>query len=79
MSTISTPQSNINVDLQSALDVVCESCGSRVFKEVAVLKRVSPLMSPTGKEMLAPIQTFACAACNHLNIEFDPFAKKLAT
>ena len=78
MSTISTPHSNINVDLQAALDVVCESCGSRVFKEVAVLKRVSPLMSPTGKEMLAPVQTFACAACNHLNIEFDPFAKKLA-
>jgi DNA-directed RNA polymerase subunit RPC12/RpoP len=77
MSSISTPQSNINVDLHSALDVVCESCGSRLFKEVAVLKRVSALVSPTGKEMLAPIQTFACAACNHLNVEFDPFAKKL--
>ena len=77
MSTISTPQSNINVDLHNALDVVCESCGSRTFKEVAVLKRVSALLSPTGKEMLAPVQTFACAACNHLNLEFDPFVKKL--
>jgi len=31
-------------------------------------------MSPTGKELMVPVGTFACAECNHVNKEFDPFA-----
>jgi DNA-directed RNA polymerase subunit RPC12/RpoP len=62
-----------NVDLASALDVVCESCGSRQFREVAFIKKVSALLSPTGKEALIPVGTFACAHCSHVNAEFDPF------
>jgi hypothetical protein len=63
----------LNVDLRSATDVVCDSCGSRLFREVMLIKRVSALVSPNGKEMLAPVATFACAKCGHLNDAFDPF------
>jgi hypothetical protein len=63
---------NMNVDLSSSTTVVCESCGGRIFKDVAVLKRISALVSPTGKEAVVPIATFCCASCNHLNKEFDP-------
>jgi len=71
-----TPSQNaLNVDLQSAPDVVCDGCGSRYFREVTLIKRISALVSPTGKEILAPVQTFCCASCQHLNLEFDPFKK----
>lgn len=73
-----TPNSNsLNVDIQNALDVVCDACGGRLFREVTLIKRVSALLSPTGKEILAPVQTFCCASCSHLNTEFDPFKKSL--
>lgn len=61
-----------NIDLSNATDVLCESCGGRVFDAVALIKRVSPLLSPNGREILAPIQTFACHKCGHINAEFDP-------
>lgn len=67
-------QSRMNVDLSSALDVVCEECGCKTFREVAFVKRVSALVSPTGKEAIVPVGTFSCANCGHVNKEFDPFA-----
>jgi hypothetical protein len=77
MSLTPTQGARPNVDLSSALDVVCESCGSIQFKEVALIKRVSALVSPTGKEAVVPVGTFACAACSHINAEFDPFRVSL--
>lgn len=73
---VAPPQASQNVDLSNAVDIVCESCGSRQFREVAFIKRVSPLVSPSGKEMIVPVGTFSCAACNHVNAQFDPFAPK---
>lgn len=73
---VAPPQARQNVDLSSALDVVCESCGSKQFREVAFIKKVSALISPTGKEMIVPVATFACAGCGHVNAEFDPFANR---
>lgn len=63
---------NINVDLSTAQDVSCAKCGTVTFREVAFIKKVSALVSPTGKEALVPIGTFACSSCGHVNDEFDP-------
>jgi DNA-directed RNA polymerase subunit RPC12/RpoP len=71
-------QQRMNVDLSNAIDIVCEQCGSRLFREVAFMKKVSALVSPTGKDAMVPVGTFACAACNHVNAEFDPFRPQVA-
>ena len=63
---------NMNVDLSAATDVSCEKCGGITFREVAFIKKVSALLSPTGKEAMVPIGTFACSSCDHVNAEFDP-------
>ena len=65
-------QQQMNVDLSSASDVACEKCGHLFFREVALVKRLSSLVSPTGKEAIIPVGTFACASCGHVNSEFDP-------
>ena len=67
-------QPRMNVDLSNALDIVCEACGCKTFKEVAFIKKVSALVSPTGKEAVVPVGTFSCSSCGHVNREFDPFA-----
>jgi len=62
----------INVDISKADDITCENCGNYTFQEVALMKRLSPLISPTGKEAVVPIPTFACNACGHINKRFLP-------
>jgi uncharacterized Zn finger protein len=62
----------MNIDLSNAQDVTCESCGNYTFQEVVLMKRVSAIVSPTGKEAIVPIPTFACNACGFINKQFLP-------
>ena len=62
----------MNLDLENAQDVVCENCGNYTFQEVVLMKRVSAIVSPTGKEAIVPIPTFACNACGFINKQFLP-------
>ena len=47
-------------------NVVCSACGSKVFIPAVVLKKVSSLSSPTGKETIADIPLFVCAQCGEI-------------
>ena len=58
--------------LAQAESITCESCGNHTFVGVMMMKRISPIISPTGKEAIVPIQTFACNACGFVNKEFLP-------
>jgi len=40
------------------------------------MKKVPALVSPTGKEVMMPVETFSCLACGHINKEFVPDLKK---
>lgn len=72
-------QPPMNLDLSNAQDVVCENCGNYTFNEVALMKRISALVSPTGKEAIVPIPTFACNACGFINKQFLPVAMREQT
>tara|TARA_R100000808_G_C2129325_1_gene138850 strand:- start:411 stop:767 length:357 start_codon:yes stop_codon:yes gene_type:complete len=63
---------NIREQVDTAATIVCESCGAHVFNNSFVLKRISAITSPTGEEMVVPVQIFACASCNGVNKEFLP-------
>ncbi len=63
-------QPQINIDLKNSEDIKCDKCEHLYFSPVVLIKRVSPLVSPTGEEMLAPIQTFQCASCGNVNEQF---------
>ena len=58
--------------LAQADSVTCDSCGNHTFTDVMMMKRISPIISPTGKEAVVPIQTFACNACGFVNKQFLP-------
>ena len=58
--------------LAQAESVTCDSCGNHTFTDVMMMKRISPIISPTGKEAVVPIQTFACNACGFVNKQFLP-------
>ena len=51
-------------------DIKCDECGCKFFRQVNAFKRISALMSPTGKEQIVPVPTFRCDDCGYINEEF---------
>jgi len=64
------PRQQPNIDLSKATDMVCEKCGNNTFKQTTLLKRMSAIVSPNGKDTIIPIVVFACESCLHVNEEF---------
>ena len=60
-----------NVDLTHATTLECEECKCKGFKQTMMLKKLSPLMSPTGQEAIIPVAAFCCEQCGHINTEFQ--------
>ena len=60
-----------NIDLTHAKTIECEKCGCVGFKQTMMLKKLSPLVSPNGKEAIIPVGVFACESCGHVNKEFQ--------
>ena len=57
------PQGQQQLDISKADTIVCEECGNACFIQAFFLKKISALMSPTGKEAIVPIQVFSCGNC----------------
>ena len=57
----------IEIDLSKADEIVCDNCGNKTFIQVVEIKRLSPIVSPTGQEAMIPVQMYACAKCLHVN------------
>jgi len=66
----------IKIKPEDLKDIACESCGSKYFRQVNAFKRISALVSPTGKEQIVPVPTFRCDECGFINEEFRPIEQK---
>ena len=60
---IPQPKAEVQVDLNDAETMTCDDCGNAVFIPAFFLKRLSPIVSPTGQEALIPIQVYSCGNC----------------
>tara|TARA_B100001564_G_scaffold339645_1_gene332599 strand:- start:27 stop:266 length:240 start_codon:yes stop_codon:yes gene_type:complete len=60
------PQQQVQVDLKDADTMKCQSCGNTIFIQGYVIKKISAIVSPTGKEVIAPIQVFNCGNCGEM-------------
>ena len=65
-------QPQMNVDFSQTTAEKCEHCENETFVQVYQMRKLSALLSPTGKEAMIPIQVFACAKCGHINKGFLP-------
>lgn len=57
--------------VRDAKTVECP-CGGMVFAEKMMFKKISPIISPTGKEELFPLNLVVCEKCGKVPIEFNP-------
>jgi predicted nucleic acid-binding Zn ribbon protein len=70
------PKTKVKLDLNDLTDIVCENCEGKFFRQVSAFKKISPLVSPTGKEQIIPVPVFRCDECGHINKEFLPVKSK---
>lgn len=61
-----------SVGISDSTPVTCDECGGQLFQEVIIIRRISAILTGTGKPGLIPIPTFACTGCGHVNAEFLP-------
>ena len=59
-------QQQVQVDLSKAESISCEKCGNYNFIQTYFLKKLSPLVSPTGEEAIVPINVFSCGNCGEV-------------
>ena len=60
------PKAQVQVDLTDAETMTCMKCDNKIFIQGYVIKKISAIISPTGKEIIAPIQVFNCGNCGEL-------------
>jgi len=53
----------INIGPEDTTGIQCTNCNSEFFTPVYMLRRVSALISPTGREELIQVPVMACANC----------------
>jgi hypothetical protein len=63
-------QPKMNVDLSQATDLECTECNNKTFTPGFILKKISALLSPTGKETMVPVQIFECSKCHVVPEQF---------
>jgi uncharacterized Zn finger protein len=57
------PPKQVELDMSKTDTVQCQECGNASFIQSFFLKKISALMSPTGKEAIVPVQVFSCGNC----------------
>ena len=64
-------QQQMNIDISQTSEMKCDKCENNTFKQTMMLRKVSAIVSPSGKETIIPVGVFACESCNHVNVEFS--------
>ena len=60
------PKQQVKIDLSDADTMKCQKCANSIFIQGYVIKRISAIVSPTGEEVIAPIQVFNCGNCGEM-------------
>jgi len=69
----------MNVDLDSTQEIICDECGHNVFRPAFFLRKVSRFISPDGQDRLLPLDTMECSKCLNINKEFTAVTPKPKT
>ena len=64
------PQNEI--DINDTETITCEDCNNATFIPAFFLRRISPIVSPTGQEAMVPIQVYSCGNCGKVPDKLMP-------
>ena len=69
-------KTQVKLNPEDLEDVLCEKCDCQIFVPAFMFKKLSAVLSPTGKDTMVPLQTYKCNDCGHMNKEFLPKTKQ---
>ena len=55
------------IDITDADDVGCKECNGVYFTQLVRIKKVSAIMSPTGQDVVFPVQIVKCDRCGAID------------
>ena len=56
---------NVQIDINKTEGLKC-ACGNETFTKVIFLRKISALLSPTGKAELIPMPAYKCERCKNI-------------
>lgn len=59
-------QMNMNVRVEDLEAVKCKRCRGELFQQAVGIRRLSPLVSPDGKEKFISVPVLVCMNCKEL-------------
>ena len=65
-------QQQMNLDINSTTEILCENCGNNTFRPIFFIRKLSRFLSPDGNDKIIPIDSLACTKCDHVNKDFNP-------
>ena len=65
-------QQQMNLDINSTTEILCENCGNNTFRPIFFIRKLSRFLSPDGNVKIIPIDSLACTKCDHVNKDFSP-------
>ena len=65
-------QQQPDIDLSKSSAIKCDKCTNEVFVPGFMLRRVSALVNPSGRDIVIQIPVQVCSACGGVNDEFVP-------
>ena len=70
MKPIKKPQKEIHIE--DTESIKCDDCGNFSFIKSYFIRRISPIVSPTGQEAMIPIEVFSCSNCGKVPEKMMP-------
>jgi len=65
------PRVNITPEMMKNFKTVTCECGGMVLETAIILKKISAIISPTGKEEIYPIEVLVCKKCGKVPQELN--------
>jgi hypothetical protein len=62
-------ENNSIYNVLTAPNIICK-CGSKLFQQRYILKHVSSIVSPSGKDEIIEIPVFVCSDCGEVPEEY---------
>ena len=65
-------QRQTRIDINQTTALTCEKCENDTFEEIYKWRKISALVSPSGKEARTPIQIWVCTKCGEISADLVP-------
>lgn len=62
----------ISADMVRSAKVFECTCGGKMFSEKMIIKKISAIVSPAGREEMFPMNLLVCDNCGLVPLELDP-------